>query len=69
MFDTTNSPNRNMAIVKAVRHQYCSPVASIQSEATQHLRHLLESERGGLRPPIVSARCGDLALLLGTMSP
>jgi len=28
MFDTMNSPNRNMAVVKAVRHEGGNPVAS-----------------------------------------
>ena len=45
MFDTMNSPNRNMAIVKAVRHQGRNPVASKYSAALQDLRHLLEPER------------------------
>ena len=45
MFDTMNSPNRNMAIVKAVRHQGRNPVASKYSAALQDLRRLVEPER------------------------
>ena len=47
MFDTMNSPNRNIAIVKAVRHQGRSLGASIQSAAAWGLGCLLKSEREG----------------------